>query len=348
MPTIDLKDKFQGCILGSAIGDALGYTVEFSSMAEIQKRFKGPIKTLQLRPLNGENVALYSDDTQLARAVAEGLIRSGRIGTLNDAAQEIGREFVVWSKSPENNRAPGGACMTGCRRLDEGRLPWWECGGANNNSGAGGCGSVMRSHPYGLFWFDNREAAVKYASEHSRLTHGAPLAMAASAALAAGVWAALRNYDLPRIASFMQDAAYKYDQNTGDMLVQAEAMASDKFCETADVLDMWRSWAGHEAIATGLFCFYRYVEEGGHELVVQKAANSPGDSDSIAAIAGALAGALVGLKGLRKDWVMAVEKSEELKDLSFRLQRAASASSKLYLLERDQDYVAPFPEDSRA
>jgi len=344
VPAIDLKDKFMGCILGSAIGDALGYTVEFSSMADIHKRFgSAGIQTLQLREIDGENCAIYSDDTQMARAVAEGLIRAGKVGTVNDAASEVAEEFIAWYKSPDNNRAPGGACMSGCTKLDEGQLPWWECGGPNTNDGAGGCGSVMRAHPYGLFYFDDRARAIKVAAEHSRLTHGAPLAMAASAALAAGVWSALRNYDPARIASSMQDAAYRYDQGTGDMLVIAEASAQDGKITTAAMLDQWRGWAGHEAVAAALFVFLRYVKVGGHTAVVRMGANSPGDSDSIAAIAGALAGAYVGYGEIRLDWVIAVEKTEELQHLACRLMRAASAARQLYLMKGDT-HAAPYPD----
>jgi ADP-ribosylglycohydrolase len=203
----------------------------------------------------------------------------------------------------------------------------------------------MRSHPYGLFYFEDRERAMTTAAEHSRLTHGAPLAMAASAALAVGVWAALRDYDPARIASFMQDAAYKYDQATGDMLVQAEASASDKFCETDDMLDMWRGWAGHEAIAAALFVFLREVDAG-HEDVVLTAATSPGDSDSIASIAGALAGAFHGFAAIRSDWVEALEKSDELQALAFRLLRSSTPADRLYLLEvEEEDYAAPFPDE---
>ena len=66
-----LEDRFQGCVLGLAIGDALGYPTEFLSLPEIQKRY-GPNG---IQELSG-NPALHSDDTQTSMAVARALIES--------------------------------------------------------------------------------------------------------------------------------------------------------------------------------------------------------------------------------------------------------------------------------
>lgn len=333
MPAIDLNDKFKGCLVGSAIGDALGYSVEFSSMAAIYAKYGDEgITELQPRPYRGGRLALYSDDTQMARAVAEGLISAGSAADLDASAHEVKGQFIKWLHHPENTRAPGGACLAGCRKLEAG-VPWRKAGGINTNKGAGGCGSVMRAHPYGLFHVDSLVRAYTTAAEHSKLTHGAPLAQAASAALAAGVWTSVRNWDIRSIATAMQDAAYHYDEGTGDMLVLAEAMV-DAGKPTSEVLDMWRGWAGHEAIAAALFVFLKF-NAFGIEEVARVGANSPGDSDSIAAIACALSGAFHGYESLDEGWVAKLEKSDELEDLAVRLRVASTASPTLYILHKE-------------
>ena len=79
-----LEDRFQGCFLGLAIGDALGYPTEFLSLPQIQQRY-GPTA---FKTLSG-NPALHSDDTQTSLAVARSLIQRwpGRRGELDGGAR---------------------------------------------------------------------------------------------------------------------------------------------------------------------------------------------------------------------------------------------------------------------
>ena len=96
-----LEDRFQGCFLGLAIGDALGYPTEFLSLPQIQQRY-GPAG---IQDLAG-NPALHSDDTQTSLAVARSLIQAGQDGVENWMVA-FAQEFVAWLRSPENDRAPG-------------------------------------------------------------------------------------------------------------------------------------------------------------------------------------------------------------------------------------------------
>jgi ADP-ribosylglycohydrolase len=75
-------------------------------------------------------------------------------------------------------------------------------------------------------------------------------------------------------------------------------------------LDRLRGWAAHEAIAAALYVFVRHPSEP--RAAILEGANTPGDSDSIASIAGALVGARCGLGALPAEWVRDVERSEEL------------------------------------
>src|SRR2546426_3533887 len=73
-----LEDRFQGCFLGLAIGDALGYPTEFLSLSQIQQRYG----LSGIQDLAG-NPALHSDDTQTSMAVARSLIHAGQDGVEN-------------------------------------------------------------------------------------------------------------------------------------------------------------------------------------------------------------------------------------------------------------------------
>ena len=124
--------------------------------------------------------------------------------------------FMEWSQNPQGgHRAPGQACLSGCRALKEG-VPWPQAGGKN----AGGCGSVMRAYPFGLIFHDDLERAERWAALHSSPTHRDPIALAACAA---GELCALhvRSGALPHYGRQFHPARY------GDAAVMAEISALD-------------------------------------------------------------------------------------------------------------------------
>ena len=106
-------DKSMGMIFGLAIGDALGRPTEFMSLKNIQSKY-GP-EGIQDLP----EQALYTDDTQMTIAIAEALIKVGDqdLETIMDAVRDA---FISWRHSPENNRAPGNACLTGVSNMEKG------------------------------------------------------------------------------------------------------------------------------------------------------------------------------------------------------------------------------------
>lgn len=339
-------DKFQGCLLGLAIGDALGFEVEFSSIEAINKRFgPGGIRDLVVdHKIQGKLVARFSDDTQMSLAVCRGLLRSGKGKTCDELAPVVAEEFIEWAcNPPDGHRAPGGACMAGCNALQAGA--WWEQAGARD---AGGCGTAMRSAPYALYFVNDYEGALECAARHAKMTHGHKLAAAASAAVAAGVLTAL-HADAAILTSphtifrAMVDAAARYDDITARMLLDVqmrvqrlwrlqESLSPDSWNvererSRVDALDKWRGWAGHEAVAAALYCFLTNVDD--FEQCMIDAANSPGDSDSVASIAGALAGAYLGRSKIPEKWVAVIERRDELINTADALVDTANAPKEL-------------------
>ena len=122
------ESKFLGCIVGLAVGDALGYPAEFRLRSQILEeigpqgitdfvalkdpRFSRPHFTSPDHP-----PGRYTDDTQMTVAVAEALLDAGE-HTLDALMDDVGRRFVEWAESADNNRMPGGTCMKGCRNIE--------------------------------------------------------------------------------------------------------------------------------------------------------------------------------------------------------------------------------------
>lgn len=310
-----LTERIKGVVFGTAIGDALGYPVEFLDLDAIRKRHGRVEGFVQLAP-----VALYSDDTQMFIAVAEGLLDTGTRENLELAARGVADRLIAWVDSPENNRAPGGACMAGCRNLGKG-LPWREAGKLRG----GGCGAAMRSMAYGIWcWYQPCQAA-EWAGEMALMTHRLPMAQASAAAVAAIVASLLCGGSPLEAAERGIQAAERYDVSTAQMLRAAVKRASRAAAAPSTqgqdmlfrVLDEWRGWSGHEAVAASLFCFLLYPDS--YRQAVTAAVNSSGDSDSLGAIAGAFSGAYLGAARIPAEWQEQVENSCYLKDLAARL-----------------------------
>ncbi len=312
MTGLSPTERIRGAVLGAAIGDALGHPTEFRSVQAIRQEH-GPrgVRGYTLHwEADGRRFAPFTDDTQMSECVLEALIAGRRAGWgLDRTMEDLAGRFVRWAESPRGgHRSPGTACMAGCRAL-AGGASWRVAGGAD----AGGCGSVMRAWPVGLMCWRDPVEAERWAVAQSLPTHRDPIALAASAGLAVGVAAVLAGADLAGVCREMIDAASRQDPRTGGMMGRALAEARGD-ADVDVVLDRLRAWAAHEAIAGSLFLFVRYLDRPDEGMLA--GANAPGDSDSLASIAGALLGAWHGAEALPTTWVEEIERREDLEALA--------------------------------
>ena len=307
-------DVCAGVVLGAAIGDAMGHPTEFiDSVAAIRAKYgpEGVTKFELYWDSGGKHFAPYTDDTQMAEAVLRALLEA--MGHDLDATMKLmAKKFIAWSLEPQGgHRAPGNACMNGCEALRHG-VHWSKAGGAV----AGGCGSVMRAYPFGLVFAHELDKAEDWAVQHSRLTHNDPIALAACAAMAVGVARLSRGESVRAASSEMVAAACRHSPTTAAMMATAIDEARTGVGPEV-TLDRLRAWAAHEAIAAAVYLLERHPDDA--RAAILEGANTPGDSDSIATLAGALLGARVGARGLPADWVRDVERADELLALALEI-----------------------------
>jgi ADP-ribosyl-[dinitrogen reductase] hydrolase len=306
-----LRSRVVGAVLAAAVGDALGHETEFMRWPQIRDRF-GPGGVTgygRWSEHDGQRFALYTDDTQMAEIVLRALVEHGRAAALEPVMEQIAAGFARWSTHPQGgHRYPGNACLRGAQRNANG-IPWREAGGAT----AGGCGSVMRAYPFGLLFHDDLERAEHWAVEHSRMTHGAPIALAACAAIAVGVASEVQGCASPDVLAAMVEAAGRHDAGTARMAEDALTAATDGR-QPDEVLLKLQGWAAHEAIAAAMYVAARHERDLPGALL--EGANADGDSDSIATLVGALLGARLGAEALPADWIRDLERSAELRALA--------------------------------
>lgn len=316
--------RVAGAILGAAIGDALGHPTEFLTMAEIHRKYGASgVTGFELWwERDGRRFAPYTDDTQMAEIVTRALVEPGRASGMEAVMVQIAAGFVEWDEHPQGgHRAPGGACRAGARTLAAG-VHWSEAGGIGMKGG--GCGSVMRAYPFGIAFCDQPGEAAHWAAEHSKMTHREPLALAACAAMATAIALEFATTPPSETASQVVAAAARYDAKTAGMIETAIHDAHTG-ADPGEVLQRLQGWAAHEAIAAAMFVVTRHPRDIRAALL--EGANTPGDSDSIATLVGAMLGARFGLEALPAEWIRDVERSDELLHLAAELAAALPAST---------------------
>ena len=161
------RSHFEGCVIGGAIGDALGWPVEFLSYSNIKKRF-GDDGIAELVLEHGGKAEI-TDDTQMTMFTVEGILRAqSRVRekgichiptvvyfayqrwlvtqgyTKNEKLDWIYDGWLMNVNELYARRAPGNSCITALLDEDKGTIE----SPINNSKG---CGAVMRSAPFGLF-----------------------------------------------------------------------------------------------------------------------------------------------------------------------------------------------------
>ena len=291
----DLIGKYRGCMVGLAIGDALGYPVEFISRAEMMRRL-GPEGVTDF--VAGSHPAgFYSDDTQMSLALARALFEDGH-ADLETIMSAVGREFVEWCMSEKNDRAPGGTCMRACRRLANG-VHWREAG--KNDSK--GCGTAMRATPVGLRYHGDLARLREVAVAQSLATHGHPCATAGSVVVAMCVDLALSGVHPADWRDPVLDEARAHSDECARRLEQAWGLQGVDPAEA--LVRIGEGWVAEEAVAAALFCVLQSPDD--YAATVLMGANTDGDSDSIACIAGAMSGARNGADAIPETWCERVE-----------------------------------------
>jgi ADP-ribosylglycohydrolase len=335
--------RASGCLFGLAFGDALGAVTEFLNVDEIMRRFppQGP-----QQPMG--NPARVTDDTQMTLAVGEALLEVTPPFIADNLEPPLRRAFIDWWRSPDNNRAPGNTCLNACANLAD-DLPWEQATVANSK----GCGANMRVAPVGLINGVNATTRAAIAQFQAALTHGHPTALAASDLTATAIADLVAGGDpkgLPsRLRAYAEEQRSIYHADWLGLLWERPSINTpeefitrgwDECLSILDRLDAalanpnrhadpclatGEGWIAEEAFATGLLCFLLFPEEP--VAALRRAALTVGDSDSIACLTGAFAGAYLGMAAWPEDWVSRIEYSDRLAALGNRWDEEAASDA---------------------
>ncbi|MGF1618516.1 MAG: ADP-ribosylglycohydrolase family protein [Acidimicrobiia bacterium] len=289
------RDRFRGLMLGTAVGDALGRPVEGHQV--VSQSYIDEI-------LAGPRSMIYTDDTAMTIWLAESLLAAGRF----DGADMSMRFAQGYQQEPY--RGYGANVVDVFSRVLRG-FNWAETARSQfGGTGSYGNGAAMRVAPVALWGFPDIDATVRLAEQTAEVTHTHPVGVEGAAIQAVAAAHALRDdFDRDVLLGALDD------------LVKAEIFRSKlevlpKAIETSDEdyarLHLGNGVSAGNSVLTALYCF---LASGGFEETVVRAIRIGGDADTIAAMAGALAGARYGATAIPEVWT-GVEGGERLVEIA--------------------------------
>lgn len=291
------SNKIRGALMGVAVGDALGATLEFMSKEEIERCY-GTLRDIvgggfwQLKP--GE----VTDDTDMTVAVSKGILANPE-----DPLESIAGEFVKWMRT--NPKDAGKICrivltegIVQGARTEADWLKIAEIGHYKNGEKSAGNGSLMRTIPVVLAYWRDREKMISIARRQSALTHFDSTAGNFTSFYCEIVRHVLLGGDLKKV---LEESAKEYP-------VKIDLNCSPEQLKTT-------GYVVH-TLTAAMVCAY---QTDSFEEAVIMAVNLGGDTDTIGAVTGGLVGAYYGLSNIPERWTDKLVNKNEILDLADRL-----------------------------
>ncbi len=359
-----LADRFLGSLVGLAVGDALGAPLEGMTAEEIEKtygRVEGYVEPSTENPQRWRRPGLHTDDTQQTLIVAEAILEAGRADP-----DVIVRKMIELSEGPRTvpfgaHRGTGRNFRLSVSMMRKGGR--WNSGSRNT----AGIGASMRVAPIGLFFAGDDPAIRENATLSALVTHSDPRACLAACAVAYLVGRASRTFKEPIESKDLHRQAVAFIRRSEDWFndihgTRCHPDVRNTYHQFGDALEAIEgSWtappeevlprirqkatelAGYEiehpcrgfalaGVISAIYFFLKYRDR--YREAIIHAINAGGDTDSVAAITGALCGANAGEGGIPGDWRDGLLALEQI-----RLRALALAGQ-----EWDEDLWRPLDE----
>ncbi|KRE50462.1 hypothetical protein ASG92_09280 [Arthrobacter sp. Soil736] len=365
--------RIHGCLLGGALGDSLGYAIEFDSITAIRGRF-GEAGLRGFEALDGGSH--FSDDTQMTLYTVDGLVEAlewANSGVGADANACLWLAYLRWldtqgvpapERAPRpqprwideqpvlrHRRAPGNTCLSGLATGEMGTVY------RPVNPDSKGCGTVMRSAPFGLIPHIPAEYVYKLSADAASLTHGHPSARQSAGVFSLLIHSLIQGHGLVEAA---QAAVHRVESDAEaapelrERLAAALRLAGRAGADTGTrpvlnpedlVSELGEGWVAEEALAVGLYAVLATAPGASpadapadssagqsaadpvehFKAAIALAINHSGDSDSTGSIAGNILGAHYGEDCLPADWLGALEAPEVIRGMASQLVAVTTA-----------------------
>lgn len=289
---MEILDRFRGCLLGLACGDAVGTTVEFrerGTFTPVTDMIGGG--PFGLRP--GE----WTDDTSMALCLASSLLDCNGFDARDQMILYCRWMNRGYLSSNGTCFDIGGTVANALERFQESGDPY--SGSTSEHSAGNGC--LMRLAPVPMFYYPDREAAIKHSGQSARTTHGAAECVEASRLFGAMLFQSL--------SGATKDAILLGHGVTDMQSPGLQSIARGDY-RSKNERDIRGSGYVVDSLEAALWCFAR---TNSFKEAILCAANLGDDADTTAAICGQLAGAFYGEPGIPRDWLGKLAKASDIR-----------------------------------
>lgn len=291
----DTRSRFLGCLVGCAVGDALGCRFEGLASLDVEGVFEGR----------------WTDDTHMMIGVAESLIANKGFD-----GSHMAQTFIKnYEQEPWRGYASGPPRVF---RWIKSGVPWDEAakqlfGGA----GSYGNGAAMRVAPVGLLYYDDTEKLRFVAHAQSMITHTHELGTEGAVIQAYSVALAVKasqssEWDsyafLEKLMGFTSNETYRRK------LKKAVELLKEGADRRKVVKELGNSVEAHNSVLTAVYCFLR--NWGNFKDAVTYAVSLGGDTDTIGAMTGAISGAYHGVEAIPEQWRNKLERRAYIEKLA--------------------------------
>lgn len=301
-------DQFQGCVLGLALGDAVGAPYEGGLLERLLWRLIGTTKLGEMR---------WTDDTQMSLDVLESLLAVGKIDP-DDLAKRFAASYR-WTRG----YGPGAAKML--KRIRRG-MDWRAANRSVYAAGSYGNGAAMRTPIVGLFHVGRSTDLVDAAAQSAAVTHAHPLGIEGAVLLAAVIAGTAQGHDSLDILQGGA-AVCSLEPFTTRLEIARQWLENGSDSAAPDVVRrLGNGIAAHESCVTAVYSALKFRDQPFVSLQKFVAACG-GDVDTIGAMAGAIWGTANGAEKLPAELLGRLEQRERLTALATSLHQRVVGSA---------------------
>lgn len=333
-------DKIRGCMVGGAVGDALGYAIEFWGEDQIFSRYGDTgITEYELDGRSGK--ALISDDTQMTLFTANGLLVGDTRGAMRGIrgwprgyvamsyqdwlrTQEISyeesrkqsrsimHECTSWlADVPElySQRAPGNTCLSALKKQKIGHDHIDDYVKEPQNDSKG-CGGIMRIAPLALNYHHlDMDALDMEGAEIAAITHGHSLGYMPAAVVTHIINRIVFGEEKKSLKDIIMEArdtisrifrGDKHLKELTDIIDLVVELSENRETDLANINRIGEGWVADETLGIAIYCALRHQDDFSAGVIA--AVNHKGDSDSTGAVTGNILGALLGFEAIEDKW----------------------------------------------
>ena len=302
-------DKCKGSLLGLAVGDALGTTVEFRSPGTFS-----PLTDLIGGGVFGLEAGKWTDDTSMALCLGDSLIEKGGF----DAFDQLNK-YVRWYNEGYNSSIGncfdiGNATRQALYLYESTGQPY--CGDSDRNSA--GNGSIMRLAPIPIFYYNKPSELFKYSALSSKTTHSSIQCLDACIYMSAIIAGAINGMSKEEmLGKTLLNRFYESNQIGLDNTIEEILNGSFK---TKQPPQIYGSGYVVKTLEAALWAFYNTTD---FESGALKVVNLGDDADTTGAVYGQIAGAYYGLNGMPEKWLKKIYRAFDMEIMAESLYNLA-------------------------